>query len=193
MTFWEKLERTRFLIAPNTHRPGLCCWIFCFLVPITYIIRAFTTMNGTMVGVHTFYWILGIVQSSMTGLNFKTPDRSGQKTLVEWASKVTRQNYKKNHHFSNDKKYCFFLSIHFLCLIWIYHHRNILYEDWKNQQNLTRNSLSVLMIYEIYIYYIYYKRYSTKKSVNTVDYKPVYLSNKCVCLRTLVVNVRLER
>ena len=37
MTFWENLERKRFLIAPNTHRPGLCCWILCFLVPITYI------------------------------------------------------------------------------------------------------------------------------------------------------------
>ena len=57
----------------------------------------------------------------------------------------------KNHHFSNDKKYCYFLSIHFLCLIWIYHHQNILYVDYKNQRNLTRNSLSVLMIYEISI------------------------------------------
>ena len=67
MTIWEKLERTRFLIAPNTHRPGLCCWIFCFLVPITYIIRALTTMNGTMVGIHAFYWIIGIARPSRTG------------------------------------------------------------------------------------------------------------------------------
>ena len=89
MTFWEKLERTRFLIAPNTHRPGLCCWIFCFLVPITYIIRALTTMNGTMVGVHTFYWILGIVQSLMTGLKFKTPDRRiGLVTRLWWNEQV---------------------------------------------------------------------------------------------------------
>ena len=90
MTFWEKLERTRFLIAPNTHRPGLCCWIFCFLVPITYIIRALTTMNGTMVGVHTFYWILGIVQSSMTGLKFKTPDRSGGISKLGYPAKLQK-------------------------------------------------------------------------------------------------------
>ena len=157
MTFWEKLERTRFLIAPNTHRPGLCCWIFCFLVPITYIIRAFTTMNGTMVGVHTFYWILGIVQSSMTGLKFKTPDRSGHKTLVEWASKVTRQNYKKINTFRTIKSIafsCLFIS----CVLSEFITIGIYYTKIGRISKIWRGTHYQYLWYMKYIYTIYTKK-----------------------------------